>query len=228
VIVVSHKLSGYVQGRYGISPEKVSVIPCCADDRLFTWDQERRDSVRRSLNLVDKFVCTHLGSFFEWYDPDMVVKVFQRIQEQVDAHLLVITADRERANSHLASCLPSGTFSVRSAAHEDVPGFLNAADIGLLLLRSAPNIKTSSPAKFAEYLNCGLPVLITPEVGDFSEFVTARGVGAVVALPGSFQTSIITRATTARAQLAAQCSAAGKDLTWRTYSSTWSGIASKA
>jgi glycosyltransferase involved in cell wall biosynthesis len=227
VVTVSHKLSDYIQARYEVPERKLSVIPCCADDRLFTFDAARRDAVRHSLNLAGKFVCTHLGSFFEWYDPDMVVNVFERIRRQVDAHLLVVTADREHAAAYLGTRLPAEAFSVRSAAHEEVPGLLNASDIGLLLLRSSPNIKTSSPVKFAEYLNCGLPVLITPEVGDYSHLVVAQGVGAVVSWSGEFDPSIVTHGTTARTALAEQCSAAGKELTWRMYSPTWSEIASK-
>ena len=182
--------------------------------------------MRRSLNLSGKFVCTHLGSFFEWYDPDMVVSVFQQIRKHADAQLLVITSDQDKAVSYLASRLPPETFSVRHAAHEEVPGLLNASDLGFLLLKSSPNIKTSSPAKFAEYLNCGLPVLITPEVGDFSELVAARGLGAIVTTSDTFDTSIVDRVSATRMQVAEECRTAGRPLTWQAFSTTWSKIAS--
>ena len=175
VVTVSHKLAGYVEQRYRIPGNKISVIPCCADENTFSWDAAHREDMRRSMNLSGKFVCTHVGSFFEWYDPDMLVSVFQQIQNHVNAHLLVITSEVERTTAFLGSRLRPGTFLVRYAAHEEVPALLNASDIGFLFLRPSPNIKTSSPVKFAEYLNCGLPVLITPEVGDYSEFVTRTG-----------------------------------------------------
>jgi hypothetical protein len=140
--------------------------------------------------------------------------------------LLVITSDVEKTSAYLASRLPPGTFLVRHAAHEGVPGLLNASDLGLLLLRPSPNIKTSSPAKFAEYLNCGLPVLITAEVGDFSGMAANAGVGAIVGRDGSFETSILDRAIANRGQIAAECTAAGRPLTWQAFSATWSRIAS--
>src|SRR6185295_17866538 len=197
-----NKLSDYLTTRYTRAQKKISVIPCCVDESLFKWDVERREAVRRSMKLSDKFVCVHLGSFFEWYDPEMISRVFQQIQSRKNAHLLVITGDADKTRDYLAARLPDSAFTVRSAAHEEVPGLLNASDLGLLLLRPSPNIKTSSPAKFSEYLNSGLPVLITPEVGDFSELVQANGLGAIVSPEGSFDTSIAGRVLSGRTQFA--------------------------
>ncbi len=224
VVTVSNKLAGYIEQRYRIPENKISVIPCCADENIFSWDAVRRAEMRRSMNLSGKFVCTHVGSFFEWYDPDMLVSIFQQIQNHVDAHLLVITSEVERATDYLGSRLRPGTFMVRYAAHEEVPALLNASDIGFLFLRPSPNIKTSSPVKFAEYLNCGLPVLITPEVGDYSEFVTRMGVGAVVEHKGRLDTSIVDRVIREREELASRCTTAGRTLTWQAMSVTWSQI----
>jgi glycosyltransferase involved in cell wall biosynthesis len=225
VVAVSHKLSDYLASRYRRAQKKISVIPCCVDESLFKWDIERREVVRRSMNLSDKFVCVHLGSFFEWYDPEMISRVFQQIQSRKNAHLLVITGDAEKTRSYLSARLPDSAFTVRSAAHEEVPGLLNASDLGLLLLRSSPNIKTSSPAKFAEYLNSGLPVFITPDVGDFSEMIAREGVGTVVgSAAGMHELSFADRVSAQRAQVAAACVAAGRQLTWQAFSASWSKI----
>jgi glycosyltransferase involved in cell wall biosynthesis len=226
VVTVSHKLAEYVEQRYKIPTEKISVIPCCADESTFSWDADRREHMRRSLNVSGKVVCAHVGSFFEWYDPDMIVSTFQRIQNHVDAYLLVITTEVERAAAYLGSHLRPDTFLVRYAAHEDVPALLNASDIGFLFLKPSPNIKTSSPAKFAEYLNCGLPTLITPDVGDYSEFVARTGVGAIVEHKGLLDASILDRLIRDRDQLASQCTIAGRSLTWRAMSVAWSKITS--
>jgi glycosyltransferase involved in cell wall biosynthesis len=226
IVAVSQKLAEYLIDRYKVPPHKLSVIPCCADELVFRWDNTRRTAERKRMNLSDKFICTHLGSFFEWYEPDMITTLFQQIRTRTDSHLLVITGDSERAHAFLSARLPADTFTVREAAHDEVPGLLNASDLGFLLLRTAPNIKTSSPAKFAEYLNSGLPVLITPEVGDFSDMVKNQGVGAVIDRGASnFDVSLVDRTKQDRAQLAAQCTAAGHRLTWQVFSSTWSHIA---
>jgi glycosyltransferase involved in cell wall biosynthesis len=228
VVVVSQKLAEYLIARYSLPAQKISVIPCCADETIFQWDAVRRESVRKSMSLSDTFVCTHLGSFFEWYDPRMIMEAFQKIRSRRQSHLLVITNDCEKVRTYLSAQLPADTFTVRQVTHDEVPGILNASDLGLLLLRSSPNIKTSSPAKFAEYLNCGLPVLITPDVGDFSEMVAAQNLGAIMDTKNSsFELSVVDRTTYNRAELGAKCMTAGRRLTWQAYSTAWSQIVSK-
>jgi glycosyltransferase involved in cell wall biosynthesis len=221
VIVVSQKLGEYLTSRYRIPPDKVSVIPCCTDPSIFKWDPVKRDTIRQSMNCGNRFVCTHLGSFSQWYDPDLLLNIFKQILRETDAHLMVVTADVDQAAEFLGKNLPREQFTVRSAAHDEVPDLLNASDIGLLLLRQSPNIDTSSPVKFAEYLNCGLPVLITGGVGDYSRMTMERQVGATVTRDESFDVKIIPRISGERASIALHCQAVGRDLTWSSYSDTW-------
>jgi glycosyltransferase involved in cell wall biosynthesis len=223
VAAVSNKLADYLIGRYPVSPDTVSVIPCCADASIFKWSPERRAALRASMSLSNKFVCVHLGSFVEWYDPDSIADAFRQIQARTDSHLLVITHDTERAQAYLSAHFPSHAYTVRSATHAETPDLLNASDLGLLLLRSSPNIKTSSPVKFAEYLNSGLPVLISPEVGDFSELIAREQTGAV--MDGrNFDARLVDRVRQQREQMASRCVEVGRRLTWQAFSPAWREI----
>jgi glycosyltransferase involved in cell wall biosynthesis len=221
IIVVSEMLGEYLQDRYAAPRSKISVIPCCADAGAFQWNLERRENTRRELGLNEKIVCTHLGSFFEWYEPELLVRLFrQLLTRSTNAHLLVMTREAEDARSWLRERLKHDTFTVISVDHERVPLMLNASDLGFLLLRPSPNIRTSSPAKFSEYLNCGLPVAITPDVGDFSALIEKTGAG-VVASGAGIDMAHIDRMMTARYEYAARCVDAGRSLSWQSYESSW-------
>jgi glycosyltransferase involved in cell wall biosynthesis len=225
IIVVSARLREYLQETYSIPPGKLSVIPCCADPRLFRYQPELREETRRKLHLHDRFVCTHLGSFFEWYEPEFLIKVFKQIQEAVSgiAHLLIVTAESVRTNTYLSRHLDPPTFTVITATHEDVPALLNASDLGFLLLRSSRNIRTSSPVKFAEYLNCGVPVMITPEVGDYSELVQTSGTGIVLRPDQNIGPDLAQWLRHPREQQAEKCTAAGRAITWDSFRGIWTG-----
>ncbi|MCB0482439.1 MAG: hypothetical protein KDC83_13505 [Flavobacteriales bacterium] len=67
----------------------------------------------------------------------------------------------------------------RFVTPEEVPKYLIAADYGLLVREKLITNQVASPVKFAEYLSCGLQVIISSEVGDFSEFVQSRNCGFV-------------------------------------------------
>jgi hypothetical protein len=182
--------------------------------------------VRSSLNLKDRFVCTHLGSFSAWYAPDLLLNAFHQVLAVADAHLMVVTPDTGKASEYLISRLPREKFTVLSAGSGDVPGLLNASDLGMLLLRQSPNIQTCSPVKFAEYLNCGLPVLISAAVGDYSRVSQARHVGTIAGQDGSFDKTVLDEIRSQRDKVALHCQAAGRDLTWGAFRDTWSGMLS--
>jgi glycosyltransferase involved in cell wall biosynthesis len=60
-----------------------------------------------------------------------------------------------------------------------VPEYLAAGDLGLLLRDPHPVNRVASPVKFAEYLAAGLPVLVSPGVGDAAAIVERERVGFV-------------------------------------------------
>lgn len=219
VIVVSRALGRYLVNRYGVSASKLSVIPCCADATSFKFDPALRERTRQELGLSDRLVCTHLGSFFEWYESELLVSTFRELRERYPmAHLLAVTPKPEAAHAFLAQHLPEGTFSVTAASHDRVPALLNASDLGFLLLRASTNIATSSPAKFAEYLNCGVPVIITEGVGDFSGLVRNRNLGEV--LKGSTVSDKLAQAVLHfRSGIAERCALGGHELTWQYHQS---------
>jgi glycosyltransferase involved in cell wall biosynthesis len=225
VIAVSNRLRDYLCERYRIPLAKFSVIPCCADATSFHWEPQRRNAQRHALGLEGRFICTHLGSFFEWYEPQLLLESFEQIRSTVpQAHLLVITGTAPGVRDYLGQRLPAGAFSVITATHADVPALLNASDVGFLLLRSSPNIKTSSPAKFSEYLNCGLPVLITPDVGDFSDLVAEQKVGHVVRSGSTIDATFLSSLQSSRNQFANQCVNTARHLTWQAQSHVWSNL----
>src|SRR5262249_31289862 len=136
--------------------------------------------------------CVHLGSFFVWYDPELILKVFGRIRERIDnAHLLVVTEDVRRTHDYLQQALPADAFTVAAVPHRDVPALLAASDIGFLLLRSTPTCKLCSPANFSESVNGVLPFLIPPEVGVFPALVPQGGIGRIVTDEGVFDFSFL-------------------------------------
>src|SRR4030042_1420126 len=78
-----------------------------------------------------------------------------------------------------------------------------AADVGLLLRENSLTDRVASPVKFAEYLRCGLPVILTPYVGDFSALATAEGIGQIVDFPPR-PDEMVRAAQAVRARLAAE------------------------
>jgi glycosyltransferase involved in cell wall biosynthesis len=66
---------------------------------------------------------------------------------------------------------------ILSLSHEEVLETLPLADVGFLLRGDLVVNRVASPTKFAEYCICGVPVLVTRYVGDYSVVVEAEHLG---------------------------------------------------
>ena len=71
-------------------------------------------------------------------------------------------------------------FFLTNVSHEDVNGFLNASDIGILLRENDTLNKVASPGKLGEYLSSGLNILTTKHIGLYSKVMMNDKVGIIV------------------------------------------------
>ena len=67
-----------------------------------------------------------------------------------------------------------------NVAPDDVPKYLRAADVALLLVRRSYARQAMSPTKFAEYLAAGLPVIGTADIGDLDAQIEGHRVGVLL------------------------------------------------
>lgn len=67
-----------------------------------------------------------------------------------------------------------GKVQVRSVSNEDVYKYLNASDFGILFRDDVIMNNVASPSKFAEYVLCGLPTIISKGVGDFQNYANKK------------------------------------------------------
>ncbi len=173
VLCVSTALRDVLEGRHPGVRDKADVIPCGHDDARFGLDPAARAAARARLGLGERFVVVYAGSLVPYQLPEHVLRVGAIARRlRPDAHLLLLTPEVARGQALAgAAGLGPEAVTVFAAAHDEVPALLNAADVGLLLRRPDPVNAVASPTKLAEYLACGLPVLVSEGIGDASDLV---------------------------------------------------------
>jgi hypothetical protein len=137
------------------------VIPCLAPETEFFFDPALRDRVRNELQIgAHETVYVYSGSLAAYQRFDDTVKTFQdTLATGQKARLIVLTPEIDRARQKCAG-LPGGNVICRSVDHAQVNGYLNAADLGMLLRDSSPVNSVAFPTKFAEYALAGLKVVM--------------------------------------------------------------------
>jgi glycosyltransferase involved in cell wall biosynthesis len=140
----------------------VEVIPTCVDLCRFTA-RPVRPSGQHAI---------WIGSVGTWYRFDLVPPLVRAL----GLPLTVVTPQTDLARAMLGT-LPAAIVSRRP---EEVVEELFAGDVGLCLIKSSFSKVASAPTRFAEYLAVGVPVVVTPGVGDLEDLVEREEIGVVL------------------------------------------------
>jgi glycosyltransferase involved in cell wall biosynthesis len=189
IFCVSRKMVEHITLKHGVPKcmaHKFQIVPCCVPRALVGEHLERRQQLRRSLGLKDKFVVVYSGGTYEYQRVPEMCALFARIAGRSDdAFWLILSwGDHELFRRCLQEHgVDKRRFCLKNVKQSEVHDHLVAGDVGLLLREDHVLNRVSSPTKFAEYLAAGVPVISTPYVGDVSGAVIQENVGTIVDLP---------------------------------------------
>lgn len=176
-LAVSHALVAHWRERYGYAGQQHVVIPCTLAREFElevpgTTEEWSGDRVR----------LVYSGSSAGWQSFELLEQLLVPMLEQhPQVEVLFLTRGDARIGE-LAARFP-GRVSMRWLDHSEVRQVLGQQDAGILLREDTVTNRVSSPTKYAEYLACGLPVMMSAHIGDLSAEVEAKDLG-VICRPG--------------------------------------------
>jgi glycosyltransferase involved in cell wall biosynthesis len=168
-----------------IRPEQAFSIPNCVDTYRFKFDSQLRHRVRSALGWDGRMVLIFAGDSQRYLQTmGYLLNFFAEVCKWETKALLVLLVygETQFIESIVGqSSLAANIQLVPSAPSSEMPAYLSAADVGLAFLRATnPALAITNPIKFAEYLACGLPAVINPEIGDTALIVETYRVGSIV------------------------------------------------
>jgi glycosyltransferase involved in cell wall biosynthesis len=189
------------------APKPITVIPTCADLARFRPAGPRDD---------EAFVFGYVGSVGTWYLFEETLRFFQALlRRRPDARFLIVNRGEHALIRTLADRfgIPQGRLELVTAAHAEVPRFVQRMHLGAALIRPSYSKIASAPTKLAEYLGCGVPCLGNTGVGDVQEILEQEQVGVVMRgfsapeIDAAVEASLL---LTVDPAVAARCSAAAR------------------
>lgn len=170
VIVVSNAMKEFLTKKYH-HRRSVHVIPCIP-----------RTSLKATERIKDSFC--YVGGMSEWQRLDAALKFFN-LYSRINANstLTIATLEthkaQEKISKHLDKHLIDKTKIISIENELQMSSFLSTMEYGFLLRSPAPLNAVSSPIKFGEYLSCGVSVIISPNIGDYSEMIAKHRTGII-------------------------------------------------
>jgi glycosyltransferase involved in cell wall biosynthesis len=166
------------------SGRPVEVIPCCVDLKRFeTANENSRNEIRRKLNIGNRFAVVYVGSFGGWYLTEETADFYGELKRRKpDAFALILTQSKREMIEPLlrARGFGSGDVHIQKVAPSEIPLYLSAADAAVSFIKPCYSKQASSPTKNAEYLACGLPLIVNGGVGDTTELTGTDETGVVI------------------------------------------------
>lgn len=181
----------------GVPAGRIVTVPCSVDADAFAYEAAVGQRVRQRLGFAaDATVGIYVGKFGDIYYDQEAFELFRSAADHFGPafRLIILTPNAEadvRRKLAAVGLGPDRAF-VTKAPHAEVPDYLSAADFAFSPIRPAPCRLFCSAIKIGEYWANGLPVLVTPGVGDDSAIIAAENGGAVFDLsqPGSVSAAL--------------------------------------
>lgn len=185
VVVLTDALKAWIRARDWFGPKThVETIPCCVDLDVFKFDEAARRRIRDELGFADRTVLVYSGSLGSWYREADLARFAGIAKRRAKGRIGFLVATRsdpkELTDLLRAEGLTDDEIRVRSVVPADMAAHLSAGDIGLSFIKSCFSKKGSSPTKVAEYLACGLPVVLNGDIGDQAALAAERETCVVV------------------------------------------------
>lgn len=171
-ILVSQYMKVYLEQSRKLTIKKYVIIPCTSD--LTIKNVER---------IKDSYV--YIGGLSAWQKMDRILMIYKDIAtENPESKLFLYTFDTIKMNKLVAKYIPNniknnisiGTLENRN----EIATVLSSMEYGFLIRDNDPINNVSSPIKLAEYLSCGVNVILSNSVSSYASIVENAGCGVII------------------------------------------------
>lgn len=184
VFIVSNVLKKYFQDMYNLYDKEFVLYPCLSDSNKFYFDLNIRNELRQKLQIPEQTrVYIYSGGIDSaWHITERMFAFLNELFKHEKNSMLICLIINPTGLDMMLNEFPElkSRFLSFSVPNNEVFKFLNASDYGILFRENTIMNNVASPTKFAEYILCGLPVLITEGIGDYSEYAITHNLGVLI------------------------------------------------
>lgn len=163
-IAVSEKLLEYWNKDFQYNSKNHVIIPSCAN---YTFKNEDFQDVNVN---EEEIIIVFCGSSSKWHSFEIMVSHFEKFLNYSPKIKIIILS---KINNHIVDLI--NKFPKRITQDwvdpSKISNILIKADYGYVYRNQTKTNYVASPVKIAEYLSCGLKILISDNLGDYSELV---------------------------------------------------------
>lgn len=160
-------------------------VPTCIDINDFSIGKNSKTVARAELGLpTAKRIVLYLGKFGGiYYSPNEAANIFKKLlASNNDLFFYVITpGNLEEVKNSFEDYGLKDQYLIRDKIpYEQLSRHIALSDFGIVLIPPYPSQRYRCPIKTANYLACGIPYIVPPDIGDDSFLAVEEQVGVVI------------------------------------------------
>lgn len=175
-LAVSKRLIQYWMKTFKYVPGREIVIPCTISQSL----NESEINYREKLGFKNEdVILVYSGSTADWQSLNLLNDWFIQILRNFSFIKILFLCQKNATTINLGKMFPTRLTQI-FVNPEEVHHVLSICDYGILFREQSITNSVAAPTKFAEYLHAGLKIIISENVGDYSDFVIQHDCGHVL------------------------------------------------
>lgn len=160
IVVVTQRMSSFIQGKYSKLKVNFLYIPICNFLGQGNISKKKREG--------GKPLVIYSGGVHGWQNLEKMAEAAGALIDRFD--FLFLVSDIEVFKSKVKDPALLAKIQVNSVSRAEMRQYYETADFGFLLRDDNPVNQVACPTKLIEYIEFGIvPILLQPNIGDFKE-----------------------------------------------------------
>lgn len=180
-IAVSNSLVNLWQRNYDYCGMNHVIIPCTLNAAFSNLQlvEVEISAKRNEIGLNDEdIVFVYSGSVAGWQSFGLMQSFLEPLLQISKKNKMLFFSPAHSGISAMQQKFPEQVF-IKHLKSSEVQDYLIVGDYGLLIREQSETNEVASPVKYAEYLCCGLKVIISENLGDYTKLTAENNWGAV-------------------------------------------------
>lgn len=183
IVVVTPAFKDHLVDRWRVPAKKIDVVENGVETDLFApADPALAAARRKELGAESRFVVCYVGTMGMAHGLETLLDAAARVQSENPNVLFLLIgegSEKERIKSLAQSQGLSNVRFLDQQPRENIPSFISASDVCVVLLKKSDVFKTVIPTKMLEFMSCARPVVLAVE-GQAQQIMEEAGAGMVI------------------------------------------------
>jgi colanic acid biosynthesis glycosyl transferase WcaI len=162
IVVVSPAFKSHLMKYWSVPAEKISIVENGVETDLFRLDPKAMEA-RKQLKLDDHFLICYIGTIGNAHGLDTLIAAAEQLQPAMPKAMFLMIGEGAEKERIMELAAARGLTNLRflgQQPREQIPAYVSAADLCLVMLKKTELFKTVIPTKLLEYMACERPVVV--------------------------------------------------------------------